>query len=289
MASDASKAGKTVWVTGSTGFMGSTLSKGLARIGYDVVGTGAELSVSEPERLEAFAEEAQPDFIVNCAGIRREATTVNNKVKAYEVNALGAKNVAIAANTVGATIIQISSDDVYGRILDEPVNEFDPPHPDTPYGKSKLAGETMVRNTTPDHLILRSSWVYQSDYGRFKEIMDAAANGEKYEARTDQFASPASIGLYLKYLVRMMEKGAKGTYNITPTGKASRYDFAYKLLELAGYDPTETLVQTQDPSTAEDIVLESLMLEMAGAKLPTWEEGLESYMEYKGLLGSAKG
>lgn len=275
---------KTIWVTGDKGFVGSVMMRGLSKAGYDVVGTDEELLVTEPERLESFAEEVSPAFIINCAGVRRDDASLSNKVHAYEVNALGARNVALTANTIGATVVQISSDDVYGTIVPEPVNEFDQPHASTPYGKSKLAGETMVRTSTPDHLILRTSWLYDSDFGRFKKLLDAASEGRKYESRTDQFAAPTSAEMYMHYVLKMLERGAKGTYHITPTGKTSRYDLASKILELAGYDPAEVLVPVQDPATAEDVVLESLMLEMAGAKLPTWEECLRSYMEHKGLL-----
>lgn len=280
----ANSKGKIVWVTGSAGFMGSVMMRGLELGGYAPVGTDVELSVCEPERLEAFAAEVQPDFVINCAGIRRDAATIDNKVRAYEVNALGARNVALAANTVGATMIQISSDDVYGHEQKGPQNEFDQPYPDTPYGKSKHAGETMVRNTTPDHLILRSSWVYWMDSGRMKAILDAGREGKEYEARTDQFAAPTSVLMYMRYLLKMMERGAKGTYHIAPTGRASRYDFAAQVLEFAGYDPDQVLVATSNLATAEDIVLESLMLEMAGAQLPTWQECLKEYMERKNLL-----
>lgn len=276
--------GKTVWVTGVEGFLGAAISQGLDMSGYKVVGTDADLSVAEPERLEAFAEEVQPDIIVNCAGIKRDSTTLSNRAHAYEINALGARNVALVANTVGALMVQVSSDDVYASNQDDVVNEFDMPHPNTPYGKSKRAGEFMVRDTTPDHLILRSSWVYQCDKGRFKALLDAAKEGRKYESRIDQFAAPASIALYMKYLLKMLEADARGTYHITPTGKTSRFDFATQILRNAGYDPDAVLVPASDPDTAEDIVLESLMLEMAGAQLPTWQDDLHTYMEREGIL-----
>ena len=144
-----------VWVTGSSGFLGSVVCERMERAGFTVLGTNSEVSVCDPERLEAFAEEVQPGVVINCAGIRRDATSLSDRIKAYEVNALGARNVALAANTIGATIVQVSSDDVYSSKLEEPVNEFDEPQPDTPYGKTKRAGELMVRNTTPDHIIVR--------------------------------------------------------------------------------------------------------------------------------------
>lgn len=273
-----------VWVTGASGFVGGVICERMERAGFTVVGTDAELSVCEPERLEAFAEEIQPGVVVNCAGIRRDATTLSTRVKAYEVNALGARNVALAANTVGATIVQVSSDDVYSSKLDEPVNEFDSPHPNTPYGKSKRAGEMMVRNTTDDHIIIRSSWLYHAYSGRFKDIMDAAREGRKYAARMDQFAAPTSVNTYVALMIAAIERHATGTFHIVSQGRASRYDFAAKILEYAGFEPGAVLVPETDPKTAENVVLESLMLEMVGVDLPTWEDDLRAYMEGEGLL-----
>ena len=273
-----------VWVTGCRGFLGGEMVERFERAGYNVVGTDVELSVCEPERLEAFAEEVQPSIVVNCAGIRREATTLSTRVKAYEVNALGARNVALAANTVGATIVQVSSDDVYSAKLDEPVNEFDSPEPDTPYGKSKRAGEMMVRNTTNDHIIVRSSWLYHASSGRMKAILDAAREGGTIEVRTDQFAAPTSVSLYADLIFRALDKGATGTFHIVSRGRASRYDFAAKILEYAGYDPEKVLIPVEDPRPAENLVLESMLLDIAGIELPTWEDDLKRYMEEQGLL-----
>lgn len=273
-----------IWVTGATGFLGGEICAHLQEAGYNVVGTGSELSVCEPERLEAFATEVMPTAIVNCAGIRRDATTLNTRIKAYEVNALGARNVALVANTVGAYLVQISSDDVYGAIVPEPVNEFDNPHPTTPYGKSKRAGEMMVRNTTDDHLIVRSSWLYHAQSGRFKDILDAAREGRTYAARTDQVASPTSVDAYCRFLVSALDKRLTGTFHVANTGSTSRYGFAQRILELAGYDPSAVLVGEEDPKTAEHLVLESLLLEMAGVDIPAWDAELARYMEAQGLL-----
>ena len=274
---------KIIWVTGAKGFVGAELCQRFADHGYQVVGTDTELSVGETERMEAFASEVQPLAVVNCAGIRRDATGLSNRINAYEVNALGARNVALAANSCGAIMVQVSSDDVYSSKLEEPVNEFDNPHPDTPYGKSKRAGEAMVRDTMHEHIIVRSSWLYHASGGRMKEVLDAAAQGHKVEARLDQFAAPTSIATYADFLVKAIEHRAFGTFHITAKGRASRYDFAATVLEYAGYEPGSVLVPTTDRKTSENVVLESLMLEMFGVDLPTWEEDLHSYMSSQGI------
>lgn len=273
-----------VWVTGCDGFIGKEVSQRFEQAGYNVVGTDLALSVCEQERLEAFAEEIQPDVVVNCAGIRRDATNLATRIKAYEVNAVGARNVALAANAVGAVVVQVSSDDVYSSKLDEPVNEFDSPQPNTPYGKSKRAGEMMVRNTTPDHLIIRSSWIYHADSGQMRAVLDAAREGRKIEMRIDQFAAPTSVALYVDMIIRALEKGATGTFHMVARGSTSRFGFASKILEYAGYDPEQVLVPAEDKRTAENVVLESMMLDIAGVEMPTWEEDLRSYMEQEGLL-----
>lgn len=274
---------KRVWITGANGYLGSELTRYLGEYGFEVVGTDAELSVTEPERMEAFAHEVHPVAIVNCAGIRRDATGLSNRIKAYEVNALGARNVALVANSCGAVMVQISSDDVYSLKTEEPVNEFDSPHPDTPYGKSKRAGEAMVRDTMAEHIILRSSWLYSKDGGMMKAALAAAAAGEKLPARMDQCAAPTSMALYAKYLCKALEKRAYGTFHVACTGKASRYEFAQAVLELAGYDPGTVLVPTTDARTAETLVLESLMLEIFGADIPSWKDELAAYMKSEGL------
>ena len=203
---------KTIWITGSKGFIGGELVRRLQSLGtYRVVGTDTELSVTDAERLQAFALELKPDIIINSAGISRGATGISNRIKAYETNALGAMNVAIAANTVGAYMVQISTDDVYPQRMAEPANEFDTPHPETPYGKSKRAGEVMVRDAAPDNsLIVRSSWVYSIYGGIVKEAVECIKAGKPFEARTDQYASPTSIATYTNFIIKAIEKRATG-------------------------------------------------------------------------------
>ncbi len=275
---------KTIWVTGASGFIGSEVVERLGKLGHNVVGTDLEVSVCDPERLEAFAEACNPEVIVNCAGLPRAAlNSLGNRVKAYETNALGAGNVAVVANAIGAKLVHISTDDVFPTRMAEPANEFDTPHPEKPYGKSKRAGEAIVRNSAPNHIIIRSSWVYSRRGGILKNLLDTVEAGQKAEARTDQYNSPTSIRTYVNFIARAIDSSATGIFHITSLGCINRYEFAAKALEICGYDPGAWLIPTTDLVTAEKVQLESLMLEMFGANLPTWEEDLQGYLEEIGL------
>lgn len=275
---------ETIWVTGCKGFLGREIVKRLkATYNCTVVGTDKELMVTDPERIDAFAQDLRPDVVINCAGISRAVTGLSNRIHAYEVNALGARNVALAANNVGALMVQISTDDVFPVRMAEPANEFDTPHPETPYGKSKRAGEVMVRDTTPNHLIIRSSWVYSIDGGQVKDALDAAAAGKTLVARTDQLASPTSISTYVDFLIKAINRKATGVLHITSRGMASRYEFLSHVLSTCGYDANTILVPESDLVTAEQVELESLMLEMFGAELPTWQDDVESYFKEVGM------
>lgn len=275
---------ETIWVTGCKGFLGREIVKRLkATYNCTVVGTDKELMVTDPERIDAFAQDLRPDVVINCAGISRAVTGLSNRIHAYEVNALGARNVALAANNVGALMVQISTDDVFPVRMAEPANEFDTPHPETPYGKSKRAGEVMVRDTTPNHLIIRSSWVYSIDGGQVKDALDAAAAGKTLVARTDQLASPTSISTYVDFLIKAINRKATGVLHVTSRGMASRYEFLSHVLNACGYDANTILVPESDLVTAEQVELESLMLEMFGAELPTWQDDVESYFKEVGL------
>ena len=275
---------ETIWVTGCKGFLGREIVKRLkATYNCTVVGTDKELMVTDPERIDAFAQDLRPDVVINCAGISRAVTGLSNRIHAYEVNALGARNVALAANNVGALMVQISTDDVFPVRMAEPANEFDTPHPETPYGKSKRAGEVMVRDTTPNHLIIRSSWVYSIDGGQVKDALDAAAAGKTLVARTDQLASPTSISTYVDFLIKAINRKATGVLHVTSRGMASRYEFLPHVLNTCGYDANTILVPESDLVTAEQVELESLMLEMFGAELATWQDDVESYFKEVGM------
>ena len=94
----------TVWITGAAGRMGRTISARLDHNRYRVVTTDRELDIVDLQRSLAFAESERPSFVINCAALASRTEAEANPDRAYQVNALGARNLAIASASVGATL-----------------------------------------------------------------------------------------------------------------------------------------------------------------------------------------
>lgn len=137
-----------VWITGAKGSVGSYLDALLEKRGYEVLPTDVEVDVTDLEAVNEFAAKNRPVTVINCAALAGRTVSDADPTEAYRVNAIGARNVAIASASVGAKLVHLSTDDVFPQNLRTAVNEFDAPSPDCVYGKSKLAGENFVRRST---------------------------------------------------------------------------------------------------------------------------------------------
>lgn len=279
------KLDNAVWVTGAKGRVGSYLVRELERRGYRALPTGIEVDVCDLEAVEAFAEANRPAAVINCAAMAGRDRSQTDPTEAFRVNAVGARNVAIASADVGAKLVHLSTDDVYQQTLRAPVGEFDAPAPDSVYGRSKLAGEDFVRTLNREHVIVRSSWIYSGHAGgTLRRLLDRARAGEVCPQLVDQIGSPTSVSTYADYVIALMEAGEYGLFHVSCAGSCSRLEFARAALEMAGL-PTGLARPERDMAHAYDIRLDNLMLCLVGFEgLPHWREDLRSHMAACGLL-----
>ena len=149
-----------IWITGAEGRLGSTLVELLKKnTDNKVVGTDMDVDITDMDEVEQCIKVYRPNIVINCASISDADYCEQNKVQAFKVNALGARNLAAASRGVNAKIVQLSTDDVFSGKNTGHLTEFDLPDPQDVYGKSKYAGENYVKELNPKHLIVRSSWV----------------------------------------------------------------------------------------------------------------------------------
>lgn len=269
---------ETVWITGAAGRMGQAIKHALDHSRYKVVTTDAEIDVTDLHEIMNYAESYRPDFVINCAALASRTEADEDPDKAYKVNALGARNLAIASNGVGATLVHLSTDDLFPENADHAFNEFDATNPPHVYGKSKQAGERFVRELCQRHIIVRSSWVYTAQpddlLGR---ALKASAQGKTVPVPANQFACPTSADTFARFVLAVMESDEFGTFHAACTGVTSRFEFFERAFALAG-QPTGNLRGTANPRQGYRIELDDMMARLTGVfAMPTWEDDLAAF------------
>ncbi len=275
-----------VWIVGAKGHVGSALAKLLDCRNYELFETDIdEVDVTDKESVASYMRITRPDVIINCAGVTDLKECEANPDRAYNVNALGARNLAIEANVYESKLIQISTDDVFGgeeRIMH---SEFDHTAPRSVYGKSKHAGEQLVMSLSNRYAIVRSSWVYGIGKDYVNIVLDAAEKGGTFEAPINQFSSPTSANALAKVITQLIDNGLYGIYHVVGKGLCSRFEFAKAILEYSHKGYALELVPVEETSgiKATYSVLDTMMLRLDCIPEPIdWKEELKNYLTQTG-------
>lgn len=274
-----------IWVTGSNGQVGTAIQEVLNPLEAELLNTDMEeLDITEIDEVLSFAEINRPDVIINCAAITNVMVCEDNKELAYKVNALGARNLSIAARKIGAKLVQMSTDDVFDGVKNEPYNEFDDANPNTIYGRSKLAGENYVKEFTEKHFIIRSNWIYGKGRNFVNDLLERVKTQDTLSIASDQFGSPTWANDVAKLILELIQTNEYGTYHVTAKGVCSRYEFAKEILRLSGQHANVIPVPTKDAEISSVrpayAVLDNFILRILQMNsLPDWKDSLEEFMK----------
>ncbi|TRW80503.1 dTDP-4-dehydrorhamnose reductase [Mycolicibacterium sp. 018/SC-01/001] len=225
-------------ITGAGGMVGRFLAGQAASQGRDVLAyTSSEWDITGP----APGELAAGDVVVNCAAFTQVDLAEGEAERAHAVNATGAGNVAAACARVGASLIHISTDYVFGAAgAHVPYDIDDATGPLSVYGRTKLAGEHAVLAALPTAYVVRTSWVYEgADGGDFVAAMRrTAAGSDTVDVVADQIGSPTYVGDLCAALLQIAEGGVRGPIlHAANAGAASRFDQAQAIFAEVGADP----------------------------------------------------
>ena len=283
---DLFKGQETIWVLGAKGRIGRSITRKLTDGSRRIVTTDhASVDIKNLEDILVFTERNLPTVIINCAGMSSATACEESPDEAFRVNALGAKNLAIAANHYGARLIHISTDDVFNGKDDTPVNELVEPKPITVYGKSKHQGEKFIQEFSQKYFIVRSSWVY--DLRTIAKI-EQGLKKHSLTITRNQIASPTSKELLADFILGLVDSYDYGIYHFVTQGSTDRKGFIAeiaKLLKLEDhYEKSDFHHQASlHPKYA---LMDPFMLRMKDYKsLPTWQEDLKNYLENYYLPG----
>jgi dTDP-4-dehydrorhamnose reductase len=209
-------------------------------------------------------------------------------MKAFEVNGLGVRNLAIVANGLGSTLLHISTDYVFDGSKQAPYVESDSPMPLNVYGNSKLAGEYFVRTIARKHFVVRVSGLYGANPCRAKGGANFV-NLMLRLSREKEVLTPTYTKDVARQIVAMSNIDNYGVYHATAQGSCSWYRFAAKIFDLsgshirlsvAGPDEFPKKVPRPKYSVLENAVLKALGLDL----MPDWADGLKQYMASIGAL-----
>ena len=279
---------KKIWITGAEGHIGTALLDLLEGVEYQLLPTDIEeVDITKIDEVTQFVHVNRPDVVINCAGLTDVQECENNVDEAYRVNAIGVRNVALAANEVNAKVIQISTDDVFDKESRVPYNEFDNVHPRTIYGKSKEAGEKILTQLLNRFVIIRSSWIYGIGRDFVDEVLRNVGQGKTMEVPNNQYAAPTSAKELAKVIRYFIDNEEYGLYHVVCPGSCSRYEFARTILEYSGKAGELDLypVVIEDSARPTYSVLANMMLRLTGIEEPKdWKAALKEYLDETGGL-----
>lgn len=201
-----------------------------------------DLDVADEAAVHATLAELRPDVVVHAGAWTDVDACEGDPDAAHRVNALGAWWVARAASTVGARLVHVSTDYVFGGAPPRDASgsprgweEVDPPRPLSVYGRTKLAGERLVHQVDPQHVVVRTAWLAAPDGGGFVDaILAAAATRDELEVVADQVGCPTTVDDLAPALRHLAVAGRGGTYHLVNAGRASRAEQAAHVLAVAG-------------------------------------------------------
>ncbi len=278
-------------VIGANGQLGSDLVAAFSENGDTVSAlTHTDIEISDPPSVSKVLRDIRPQVIVNTAAMHHVENCEREPEKAFAVNALGPRNLALVARDLDAVLLHVSTDYVFDGGKGSPYFEEDAPRPLNAYGITKLAGEHFVRATTAKHFVIRTSGLYGKSPCRAKgglnfiELMLKLAK-ERGEVKVvdSEVVSPTSTAELAQQMVRLSHSDCYGLYHATAEGSCSWYEFAREIFAITD-TPVRLKVAAPDEFPAKVArpkysVLENRALKTHGLNaFKPWQDGLHKYL-----------
>jgi dTDP-4-dehydrorhamnose reductase len=249
-----------------------------------------ELDISRVDDVITEVRRIDPDLIINCAAYTAVDDCETNQEIAFKINAIGPRNLSIAALEVNARLVHISTDYVFnGRAISDnrgnirPYNEFDCPDPQTIYGKSKHQGERFVQNITPYHYILRTAWLYGDGKNFVRTMLDLSKSKDAIRVVNDQYGTPTSTRELTRAILSLVDTDNYGLFHATCEGSCTWYEFTKEIFSIKGIktrvDPITTEEYPRPAKRPAYSVLDNLMFRLTnGHMFNEWQDELRRYL-----------
>ncbi len=274
-----------IFLTGGSGLLGRDVAAACARDRV-IAPTHEALDVVDKRSVERSITEARPDAVIHCAALTNVDECERDPERAHQVNVLGTENVARACARVGARLVAVSTDYVFGRERGRPLVETDEPDPISSYGRTKRAAEIAALAVCPDAIVARVSWLFDGSAAGFTGLISSRARrGDHVRAPADQRSIPTSSRVAARGLRRLVELTPDllpgRTVHLVCSGSASRLEWARAIIDALGLPCTVHAASAAEfpgaPRPA-DSRLDNGRAHGLGIDLPHWRSELRALL-----------
>jgi dTDP-4-dehydrorhamnose reductase len=268
-------------ITGALGQLGKALQHALAEADLVLIDL-PDWDITDPQSVAPLAD-LKPEVVIHCAAMTDVDGCARNPDLAYQVNAFGTQNVALACQRSGAAMVHISTNEVFEGTAIEPYREFDSRRPINPYGASKLAAEKIADRLVNKLYIVRISWLFAPGGNNFVDKITAAADKHgRLRVVTDEVANPTYAPDLADAIACLIQTRHYGSYHLVNEGYCSRYEFAVEILKQSGHESVPvspiTSGEFERVSTPPPFApLRNTVGTALGITLRPWQEALADY------------
>ena len=286
---------KKILVTGCNGQLGRAIrmeyeNEQITFINTDVIEAEGiiALDITDIDQVMRLIKSEKPDVIINCAAHTNVDACEKQWDLAYKINAIGPRNLSIAASEVNAKMIHVSTDYVFEGNGQKPYTEFDMPNPVSAYGKTKLEGERFVQQFADRYFILRTAWLYGDGKNFVKTMLRLAETHDEVSVVCDQLGTPTSAVELAKMIHYLEGTDNYGLFHATCEGDTNWAAFAEEIFKLAGKNVKVNHVTSEqyaqmNPASANRpaySILDNYMLRLTSEyKMADWKDALQAYMK----------
>jgi dTDP-4-dehydrorhamnose reductase len=274
-----------ILVTGGQGQLAKALAKTWPLGGDELLLMGrSQLDLADPASIRKALDAAEPDVILNAGAHTQVDRCETEPELALRLNGAAVGDLAGWCAERGALLVQISTDYVFDGQGRRPYEETDPTHPLTVYGRTKLEGERQAAQA-PEHLILRTSWLYDAWGKNFLATMlNAATQGRSLRVVDDQRGTPTSCRALARQLRCAVREGWRGVVHGSCQGETTWHGFAAEIFRQKGLHPTLAPCTTADyplpaPRPAYSVLSGAKRARMGSDVMPEWREGLAEVLQ----------
>lgn len=274
-----------VMIIGAEGMLGHDLEDILSKEHEVNITTIHTLDITDIKKTIETVKDINPDVVVHAAAFTDVDGSETRADLAYQVNALGTRNVAVACQEADSALVYICTDYVFDGTKGKPYREYDHTNPLSVYGQTKHQGEIYIRDILDKFYIVRTAWLYGYHGPNFVTTMlKLAEKMDNISVVSDQVGSPTYTVDLAKAINQLITKPAYGIYHVTNSDHCSWFEYAQQIFENAGLDIELKPVTTEDFGSPAPrplySVLDNYNWKMEGfPKIRSYKDALKEYMK----------